>query len=200
MALRLFSALTLGESQLFVTPHTSVKQVTVSILLQKASATLGHPKAVPNTNFIRKLYATPMEAGETLEQSDWERAVPDLASIDAHSAAMAMSQSHNVSDRIHGGVVKKSVRSYYTIVKRMPIEFNDNAMDAEELTGHVRNIGKRGVQRTCPGIDQRREDDAGVTDRETQRQFPERLVLDVGARLLREQGRIIIVHKMYRQI
>ena len=69
MALRLLSALPLGESQLFVTPHTSVKQVTVSILLQKASATLAHPKAVPNTNFIRKLYATPMEAGETVEQS-----------------------------------------------------------------------------------------------------------------------------------
>ena len=39
--------------------------------------------------------------------------MPDLASIDAHSAAMAMSQSDNVSDRIHGGVVKKSVRSLH---------------------------------------------------------------------------------------
>ena len=59
MAFRLFSALPLGESQFSITPHTSVKQVTVSILLQKASATLGHPKAAPNTNFTRKLYAHP---------------------------------------------------------------------------------------------------------------------------------------------
>ena len=84
----------------FLTPHTTVKHVTVSTLLKKASETFGIPGAVPSANFIRKLFGSLTPAGQKVVESEWQRAVNDLASIDAHTAKVALSRSYNVSDRV----------------------------------------------------------------------------------------------------
>ena len=142
--------LPLRENNYFWVPHTSAEQVIVSNVLQCAAVTLGHPDAIPNTTFIRKLFATHTAAGEIQDECVWEKAIKDLAKIDAHSARVAMSVHYNLSDRIKGGVIKKSVRAFFNIMKEMPIPFPEEALDDAEFHALLSNMGKRGVKRRLP--------------------------------------------------
>ena len=101
-ALEWYRSLPLGERQYFITSHTpSDDAVIMSHILQMASDTLGHPGAVPNTNFIRKLYhSTVSSAGGVGER--YNEDLKDLADIDAHAYAMAKSIHYDLSDRLDG--------------------------------------------------------------------------------------------------
>jgi hypothetical protein len=122
-AFNMYSELPMRDSLYFVTSHTATDIVCSSHVLQCASKTFGHPGAIPNSNFVRKLFATVAASEDTIDPATWNRAVEDLAQLDAHSAQMARSIHYNLSDRIKGGVIKKSVRAYFATMKRMPLEF-----------------------------------------------------------------------------
>ena len=123
------------------------------IFLQCAAITLGHPGAVPNSNFVRKLFATQTSAGDAVDKKSWKKAVKDLASIDAHSAKMAETIHYNLSDRVNNGVVKKSVRAFVDIMKTAPIDFPDEELSPLEFEQIVNHIGKRGVKRQFNAIE-----------------------------------------------
>ena len=50
-------------------------------------------------------------------------AIDDLAKMDAHSAGTVRSVPYDVSDMIDGGVMKKSVRAFLSVMKRLPLIF-----------------------------------------------------------------------------
>ena len=111
-ALKLHCELPLRESEYLFTLHTDAETVICAHLVQCAFFTLGHDGAVHNANFIRKLFGALVAVGEGSYGSQWKRAVGDLAQIDAHSAAMALSTHYNVSDKTKSGVVKKAMRAF----------------------------------------------------------------------------------------
>ena len=145
-ALRLYNDLPLRESEFFFTPHTDVPQVICAHLVQCASVTLGHRGAVPNTNFIRKLFATLIASGEGVFGDEWNRAIDDLARIDAHSAEMARSVHYNVSDKIK----RRWIRAFFAIMKALPLEWPDELLSDEDFAHLVQNMGKRGAKRRAP--------------------------------------------------
>ena len=146
-ALQMYSELPMRDNVYFMTPHGTAEKVLIAHLLQNAFETLGHKGAIPNTNFVRKLLATLISAGESVGES-WTHAVEDLAHIDAHSAKMAMSVHYDMSDRNNGGVIKKSVRAFYAVMKAMPIPFTDEPITDEDFANLLQNIGKcRGKKR-----------------------------------------------------
>ena len=80
-------------------------------------------------------------------ESEWQRAVNDLASTDAHTEKAALSTSYNVSDRLSHQVIQKSVRAYSSFMKRMPIELIDETIEPEEFEKLVKTSVKRGIKR-----------------------------------------------------
>lgn len=195
-ALVMYSELPIRRCEYFFTPHTASEKIIASHVLQCACVTLGYPGAVPNTNYVRKLYATLISAGETIEAESWDRAIQDLATIDAHSATMARSIHYDVSDRIVGGVIKKSVRSFYTVMKAMPVNVPEEPMGDEEFELLVKNMGKRGVKRPAP------DDDSEVDDAVTkaQKQALTAQIKEIGASMLAERGKTKYEKKMFREI
>ena len=104
-----------------------MKKVVCSTFPNKASETFAVLGAVPNTNFHQETF------------------VKDFASVEAHNAKMALAEHSHVSDR-----EKKNVRAYYCVVKRMPLDFTEDAMETEEFQRLVKQIGKRGLKRKAP--------------------------------------------------
>ena len=76
-------------------------------------------------------------------ESEWQRAVNDLASTDAHTEKAALSTSYNVSDRLSHQVIQKSVRAHSSFVKRLPIEFIDETIEPEEFQKLVKTSVKK---------------------------------------------------------
>ena len=149
-----------GASDVFWTPHSQAKEIiVVSHVLQCASFTFGHPGATPNLNFVRELFARFTAQGETVDEYEYDRAVRDLAKVDAHSAKMAMSVRENLSDHYCGGVIKKSVRCSYNIMKQMPMNFPETLLSDADFTALITNIGMRGAKR-----ERVEGDDAGAAD------------------------------------
>ena len=146
-ALRMYSELPLGPSEYFWTPHTRAQTLIVSHVLQCASVTVGHKGAVPSTNFVRKLFTSLVASGESVDAITWNTAIDDLVKIDAHSAAMARSVHYDVSDMIDGGVIKKSVRAFLSVMKRLPVDFPEERIGKDEFDHLLANMGKRGVRR-----------------------------------------------------
>ena len=146
-ALRMYSELPLGPSEYFWTPHTKAQTLIVSHVLQCACVTVGHKGAVPSTNFVRKLFTSLVSSGESVDSITWNTAIDELAKIDAHSAAMARSIHYDVSDMIDGGVIKKSVRAFLSVMKRLPVDFPEERIGKDEFDHLLANMGKRGVKR-----------------------------------------------------
>ena len=96
---------------------------------------------------VRKLFGTLICAGHSASGTEYEQAIDDLAEIDAHSATMARTVHYNVSDRIEGGMIKKSVRSFYAVMGAMPRGFPIDPMTQEDFTALLGNLGKRGLKR-----------------------------------------------------
>ena len=84
---------------------------------------IGHKGTDPSTNFVRKLLARLVASGESADSVARSTAVDDLANLDGHGAAVARSVHCDVRDMIDGGVVKKSVRAFLSVMKRLPIDF-----------------------------------------------------------------------------
>ena len=146
-SLRLSCGLPLRRNKYFWTRHTPMKKVCAAHILQCASVTLEHEGACPNTNFSRKLFGTLICAGHSASGTEYEQAIDDLAEIDAHSATMARTVHYNVSDRIEGGIIKKSVKSFYAVMGAMPRGFPIDPMTQEDFTALLGNLGKRGLKR-----------------------------------------------------
>ena len=85
------------------------------------------------------LNGTLTAAGQNVVESEWQRAVNDLSSKDAHTEA-ALSRSYNVSDRLSHQVIQKSVRAHSSFMKRMPIEFIDETIEPEEFQKLVKLV------------------------------------------------------------
>ena len=121
---RVYSELPLGPSEYFWTPHTKAQTLVASNVLQCASVTVGHRGTVPSANCVRKLLARLVASGETADSVARSTAIDHLAKIDAQSAAVARSVHCDVTDMSDGGVIKKSVRAFLSVMKRLPVEFS----------------------------------------------------------------------------
>ena len=64
-----------------------------------------------------------MASGESVDSVARSTAIDDLAKIDAHSAAVARSVLYDVTAMSDGGVIKKSVRAFLSVMKRLPDDF-----------------------------------------------------------------------------
>ena len=124
-----------------------MKKVIVTQKLQCASVALGHRSAFANITFVCQLFGTLVAAGEDASVESHEKVINDLALVDAHSAKMACSVHYNVSDRIKGGVIQKSVRSFFAIMKAVPIPFPETTLSDEELGLLVASMVKLGGKR-----------------------------------------------------
>ena len=146
----MYSQIPLGDSEVFVMPHTWVRKVLCSTSLNAAARTLGHPGAVPNTTFTRKLHGALTAAGQSFEQSERSRAVSDLAAMDANSSKKwCFPESCNVYEEIRGGIIKKSPKAFFAIMQRMPTVFPDEALSAPEFHELFKQIGREGVEARC---------------------------------------------------
>ena len=127
-----------------------------------------------------------MAFGESVDSVARSTAIDDLAKIDAHGAAVARSVHCDASDMIDGGVMKKSVRAFLSVIKRLPVDFPKERVGKDEFD-HLANMGKRGVKRP---VEEKTdiEDHAAVAERRmpaTQRRRSLRdLVLDAADRIL----------------
>ena len=83
-------------------------------------------------------------------------AIDDLAKIDAHGAAVARSVHYDVRDMIDGCVMKKSVRAFLSVTKRLPVDFPPDAIGKNEFDHFLANMGKLGVRRPAGGYCRRR--------------------------------------------
>ena len=151
-AFLMYSSLPFRDSDYFIVSHTPTDIICCSHVLQCACRTFGHPGAVPNTNFVRKLFATVAGTGEDVDEASWAKAVDDLANIDAHSADMARSIHYDLRDKIKGGVIKKSMRAFFRTMKRMPLAFPELALDNEEFTYVLGHMGKRSFKRKMDDV------------------------------------------------
>ena len=77
------------------------------------------------------------------------KALKDLAEIDAHSEAMASSLHYDLSEMVEGPLIKKSIRSFWTLNKRMPVAAPEEDLTEEEWKTLKSNMGKRGKQRSA---------------------------------------------------
>ena len=82
-----------------------------------------HLVLVTSTNFARKLFTSLVACGDSVDSTTWDKAIDDLAEIDAHSSRVARSTHHDVSDSLGGGVIKKSLRAFQSVMKRLPVDF-----------------------------------------------------------------------------
>ena len=146
-ALKWYSQLPLGESKYFITAHSKGgDMVYMSHILHCACITLGHPGACPGTNFLRKLYHTYTSAEGGNLGDKFNNDLKDLAEIDAHSEAMANSLFYDLSDMVEGPLIKKSIRAFWTLNKKMPVAIPDEVLTEENWNELVANMGKRGKQ------------------------------------------------------
>ena len=113
----MYSELTLGVSDHLWALHTKTHMACVSHTLQCAAVTLGRKGACPSTNFVRKLFTSLVAAVQNVDASTWDQAIDDFAWIDAHSSNIARSFHYEVSDQIDGGVIKKSLRAFMSVMK-----------------------------------------------------------------------------------
>lgn len=133
-AIWLYQQLPIRKNKYWLVPHSKAMMVCVASLLQDASATLGYPGAVPNSNFIRKLFHTKVAEGDVVAEQTWLSLMKDLAAIDCHSIAIANSEHYDLSERTQGGIVKKSHRAYVSIMGRNPRRFAaDYTMTMDEF-------------------------------------------------------------------
>ena len=70
----------------------------------------------------------------------------DLATIDAHSDAMAGTIHNSVSDRIKGSVIKKSVCSLFRVIKQTLATFPHATIEDEEFAAFLFNMSERRVE------------------------------------------------------
>ena len=127
-----------------------MRKVLCSTSLNAAARTLGHPGAVPNTTFTRKLHGALTAAVQSFEQSERSRAVSDLAAIVANSSKkMVLSESCNVYEKIRSGTIKKSLKAYFAIMQRMPTGFADETLSEPEFHELFKQIGREGVEARC---------------------------------------------------
>ena len=119
-----------------------------------------------NSNFVRKLFATFPAQGETVDEYEYDRAVRDLAKVDARSAKMAMSVRYNLSGPYCGEVIKKPVRCSYNITKQMPQNFPETLLSDAGLTAPTTNIGMRGARRERVEGDDARAADVAETNKQ----------------------------------
>ena len=92
---------------------------------------------------LRFLFANCSHAGSVARST----AIDDLAKIDAHGAAVARSVHYDVSDMIDGCVMKKAVRAFLNVMKRLPVDFPPDAIGEDEFDHFLANMGKLGVRR-----------------------------------------------------
>lgn len=88
-------------------------------------------------------------------------AIDDLATIDAHSATMARSTRCNVSDRVKGGVITKSVRAFVSIVVANPVNCPAEQIDEAEFAGRFAHMGRRDVKRRLAEVAEDEDPDDG---------------------------------------
>ena len=178
----MYSELPLEPSEFFWTLHTKAQTPMLSHILQCAPVTVGRRGTVPSTNFVRKQLTRLVASGESADSVARSTAVDDLAKIDAHSAAVARS----ASDMIDGGVMKKSVRAFLSVTKRLPVDFPKERVGKDEFDHILANMDKLGVRRPVE------EDIADDLAALAQRRVPARqrrrslrdLVLDAADRIL----------------
>ena len=203
-AFLLYFMLPMRESEYAIVSHTPTDIVCASHVLQCACKTFGHPGAVPNTNFVRKLFATTISMGGGPDENAFANAVDDLANIDAHSAVMARSIHYDLSDRIKGGVIKKSVRSFFTTMKRMPLPFPDEELDQDEFKDILANLGKRGLKRKAAevvsGDEELAEESAGPVGLREQKKRLRVQIQAMGKQLMEEWEDTKIREWMIRHI
>ena len=187
-SLRLYSNIPRGVNKFFWTLHSDANKVCVAHILQCASVTLGLEGACPNTNFIRKLFGTLICAGaqapaalSTSRQSTtWQRSTHIRPT-------MARTIHYNVSDRIKGGIIKKSVRSFYAVMGAMPIGFPLDSMTDEEFASLLGNMGKRGVKRRR-AVGEEAEEVPAFTPRDPEDLNRQRVLQEAGNALKAEHG------------
>ena len=108
-ALLVYKDLPLGDRERFFTNHTKDgEEIRCSHYLDQACTTLGHPKAAPTTNFIRKLYHT-MISGGAGQVDGYEADLRGLADINYHSYKMATSSHYDLSEFLDGPLIKKNL-------------------------------------------------------------------------------------------
>ena len=134
--LGIYSGLPLEPSECFWTLHAKAQTLTVSHVLQCAAVTVGHRGTVPSTNFVRKLLARLVASGESADSVARSTAIDDLAKMDARSAAVARSVHCERKSCDRWGVIKKSVRAFLSVTRRLPVDFPEE-----------RVMGKRCVRR-----------------------------------------------------
>ena len=69
---------------------------------------------------------------------------------------MARSVHYDVSDMIDGCEMKKSVRAFLNVMKRLQVDFPPDAIGKDELDHFLANVGKLGVRRRGGGYCRRR--------------------------------------------
>ena len=120
---RVYSELPLGPSEYFWTPRTKAQTLIASNVLRCASVAVGHRGTVPSSIFVHKLLTRLVAFGVSVDSVARSTAIDDLAKIDAHGAAVARSVHCDVTDMSDGGVIKKSVRAFLNVTKRLPVDF-----------------------------------------------------------------------------
>ena len=118
-----------------------------------------------------------MASGESADSVARSVGIDDLAKIDAHSAAVARPVHCDVSYMIDGGVLKKSVRAFLSVTKRLPVDFPEERVGKDEFD-HRADMGKRTVRRPVEE-ETEIEDHAAVAERRMPARHRRRLLRDL---------------------
>jgi hypothetical protein len=193
-SLRMYACLPIKTNKYFLVPHTRKgTMVCVATLLQEACVTLGYPGAVPDSNFVRKLFHTTVGSGTAVTEQTWESALEDLAAIDAHSFNMAKSTHYNLSDYVESYMVQKSLKAFVTIMLRPPLDFDTSTMDLDLFD--LKFMGKKPRKnRSVPAVA------AAFAAPETAREELVRLVKEAGAKILADEGAAVYTNSHIKQV
>ena len=147
-ALLWYKSLPLAENrEYFISSHTEDgDEVRVGSLLQSACITLGHPGVAPDTNFIRKLFHSVISSSGGLGEN-FNEDLKDLAEIDAHAYSMAKSIHYDLSDRLDGPLIKKSIRAFYNLNRRLPASCPNENLTPGQFAALRAGMGKRGAKK-----------------------------------------------------
>ena len=58
-----------------------------------------------------------------------------------------------MSDKIKGGVIKKSIRAFLTVMRRLLVDFPLDVVGDDEFKDVLADMGKRGVKRPMEEVD-----------------------------------------------
>ena len=84
-----------------------------------------------------------MAAGQNVDSVTWDEAIDDLAPIDAHSSQMARTTHYNFCNQPNGCVLKKFLRTFLSVMKRLPVDFLHDVFGEDEFLTLLADMGKR---------------------------------------------------------